>query len=129
MTSTLPALWTSAPITGPSMPGMARPMARKFRHIEKAILSFIVVIMRLLRRSRCGSSVISSFTRAMSAASIAMSLPMPPHGYAGVGTLKRGRVVNAVANHAHASLGAVFVYVPYFVLRQALGVYLVYADA
>ena len=42
---TLPALCTSAPITGPSNPVIARTIARKFCVIEKVRLIYIVVIL------------------------------------------------------------------------------------
>ena len=78
MTSTEPALWTSAPITGPRSPVMARAMARKLRPMENVRFTLMVVIIRLESDSRWGSSRISSSTRAISAASTAMSLPIPP---------------------------------------------------
>ena len=46
--------------------------------MEKVRLHLMVNIIRRDRESRWGSSRMSSFTRAMSAASTAMSLPMPP---------------------------------------------------
>ena len=49
ITSTEPALWTSAPTTGFRIPVIASTMARKFSPIEKLKLSFIVVIIRLDR--------------------------------------------------------------------------------
>ena len=39
ITRTDPALWTKAPMTGPSNPVMARRMARKLRVMEKVRLS------------------------------------------------------------------------------------------
>lgn len=64
---------------------IARAMAMKFKVMEKARLLLMVRIIRLESASRWGSSRMSSFTRAMSAASTAMSLPTPapwqcPHG-------------------------------------------------
>ena len=53
-------------------------MAMKFKVMEKARLLLMVRIIRLESASRWGSSRMSSFTRAMSAASTAMSLPTPP---------------------------------------------------
>ena len=57
---------------------MARKMAAKLRIMEKDRLRVMVRIMRRDRAKMCGSSLMSSCTRAMSAASTAMSLPMPP---------------------------------------------------
>ena len=45
MTSTLPALWTSAPTTGFSVPVMASTMAMKLSVSENVILSLMVRIM------------------------------------------------------------------------------------
>ena len=53
-------------------------MARKFSPIEKLKFSFIVVIIRLDRDIKWGSSLTSSFTNTISAASTAISLPIPP---------------------------------------------------
>lgn len=78
ITSTEPQLWTNAPTMGLRIPVIARMIARKFKPIEKVRLYFMVVIMRLDSAIRCGSSLISSLTSAMSAASTAISLPMPP---------------------------------------------------
>ena len=64
-------------MTGSSLPVIARAMATKLRVIENVMLSFMVVIMRFDRAIRWGSSRTSSSTRAISAASTAMSLPMP----------------------------------------------------
>lgn len=100
MTSTLPALWTSAPTTGFSVPVMASTMAMKLSVSENVILSLMVRIMRLESAMRCGSSVTSSSTSAISAASTAMSLPSAAHCDADIGGLERGRVVHAVADHA-----------------------------
>src|SRR5699024_4039594 len=77
MTSTDPALWTRAPTTGFKVPLIARTMATKFSAMEKVMLTLMVVIIRLDRAMRWGSSFTSSSTRAMSAASTAMSLPTP----------------------------------------------------
>ena len=52
ITSTEPALWTKAPITGPSKPVIARTMARKFSPMEKVRFTLMVVIIRLERDSR-----------------------------------------------------------------------------
>ena len=78
MTTTEPALCTSAPMTGLSEPIMARMMAAKFRPMEKIRLTLMVRIIRRDRAIRWGSTAMSSRTRAMSAASTAMSLPTPP---------------------------------------------------
>ena len=78
MTSTEPALWTSAPTTGFKMPVIAKTIAMKFRAMENVKLHLMVTIMRFARRKRWGSSLMSSLTSAMSAASTAMSLPTPP---------------------------------------------------
>ena len=78
MTSTEPALWTSAPTTGLSVPAMARKMARKFSPIEKVRFMRMVVIIRRDSAIRCGSSFTSSSTSAISAASTAISRPTPP---------------------------------------------------
>lgn len=78
ITNTEPALWTRAPTMGFRIPVMARTIAIKFKVIEKVMFSLMVVIMRLERAMRWGSSFTSSSTRAMSAASTAMSLPTPP---------------------------------------------------
>ena len=80
MTSTLPALWTSAPTTGFSVPVMASTMAMKLSVSKNVILSLMVRIMRLESAMRCGSSVTSSSTSAISAASTAMSLPSAGDG-------------------------------------------------
>ena len=96
MTSTLPALWTSAPTTWFSVP----VMAMKLSVSENVILSLMVRIMRLESAMRCGSSVTSSSTSAISAASTAMSLPSAAHCDADIGGLERGRVVHAVADRA-----------------------------
>lgn len=96
MTSTLPALWTSAPTTGFSVPVMASTMAMKLSVSKNVILSLMVRIMRLESAMRCGSSVTLSSTSAISAVSTAMSLSTP----ADIGGLERGRVVHAVADHA-----------------------------
>ena len=56
MTSTLPALWTSAPTTGFSVPVMASTMAMKLSVSENVILSLMVRIMRLESAMRCGLS-------------------------------------------------------------------------
>ena len=50
------------------------------------------------------------------------------HSYTGVGTLEGRGIVYAVSYHAYAALGAVLVYKTYFILRQALGVYALYAN-
>ena len=78
MTSAEPALWTSAPTTGSSVPMMASAMAMKLSVMEKVKLSLMVVIIRLERATRCGSSFTSSSTSAISAASTAISRPTPP---------------------------------------------------
>ena len=57
---------------------MASTMATRLRAIEKARLRRMVVIIRRDRASRWGSSSTRSFTRTMSAASTAISLPTPP---------------------------------------------------
>ncbi len=75
MTSTLPALWISAPTTGFSVPVMASTMTMKLSVSENVILSLMVRIMRLESAMRCGSALTSSSTSAISAASTAMSLP------------------------------------------------------
>lgn len=72
----------------------------KFKVMEKARLLLMVRIIRLESASRWGSSRMSSFTRAMSAASTAMSLPTPPHGNAHMGPLQGRSVVDAVPHHA-----------------------------
>ena len=100
MTSMLPALWTSAPTTGFSVPVMASTMAMKLSVSENVILSLMVRIMRLESAMRCGRSLTSSSTSAISAASTAMSLPSAAHCDADIGGLERGRVVHAVADHA-----------------------------
>lgn len=69
---------TGAPTTGFSVPVMASTMAMKLSVSENVILSLMVRIMRLESAMRCGSSVTSSSTSAISAASTAMSLPTPP---------------------------------------------------
>ena len=53
-------------------------MAMKLSVMEKVMLSLMVVIIRLERATRCGSSFTSSSTSAISAASTAISLPTPP---------------------------------------------------
>ena len=78
MTSTEPALCTSAPTTGSSAPVIASTMAAKLSAMEKVMFRRMVRIMRFARRRRCGISRMSSLTKAMSAASTAMSLPTPP---------------------------------------------------
>ena len=47
MTSTEPALCTSAPKTGLRMPSIARMIAMKFKIIEKLMFTLMVVSMRL----------------------------------------------------------------------------------
>ena len=78
ITSTEPALCTNAPMTGSRVPVIARMIAMKLSPMENDILIFIVVIIRLESASKCGNSFTSSSTRAMSAASTAISLPTPP---------------------------------------------------
>ena len=78
ITSTDPALCTRAPTMGLRIPVIARTMAMKFKVMEKVRLHLMVTIILQARSSRWGSSLISSPTRAMSAASTAMSLPIPP---------------------------------------------------
>ena len=78
MTTTDPALCTRAPTTGFRMPVMANRMAKKFSPMEKLRLHWMTTIIRFASRSRWGTSRMSSLTRAISAASTAMSLPMPP---------------------------------------------------
>ena len=46
ITSTEPALWTSAPTTGPSRPVMASRIAKKLRAMEKVRLHRMVDIIR-----------------------------------------------------------------------------------
>ena len=52
ITRTEPALCTSAPITGPRSPVMARVMAIKFKVMENVRLILMVVIIRLERARR-----------------------------------------------------------------------------
>ena len=52
MTSTLPALCTSAPTTGFRIPVMASTMARKFNPIEKLRLHLMVSIILLESATR-----------------------------------------------------------------------------
>ncbi len=78
ITSTDPALWTRAPTTGFRIPVIASMMAAKFKVMENARLHLIVIIIFLDRETRCGSSLMSSFTRAMSAASTAIHFPLRP---------------------------------------------------
>ena len=52
ITSTDPALCTSAPTTGFSVPLMASTMAKKFSAMEKLMLHLMVVIIRLDRATR-----------------------------------------------------------------------------
>ena len=78
MTRTEPALCTNAPTTGLNIPVIARVMAAKFRIIEKVRFHLIVVIILFESESKWGSSPTLSSTSAMSAASTAISLPIPP---------------------------------------------------
>ena len=55
MTSTEPALWTSAPTTGFKMPVIAKTIAMKFRAMENVRLHLMVTIMRFARRKRWGA--------------------------------------------------------------------------
>ena len=90
ITSTEPALCTNAPTTGSSTPVIASTIATKLSVSENVRLSFIVPIIRFASAVRCGSSRISSLTRAMSAASTAMSLPTPPIAMPTVAHLSAG---------------------------------------
>ena len=99
---------------------MARTMAAKFKAMEKVRLHLMVNIIRRARRSRWGSSWMSSLTRAMSAASTAMSLPTPPMAMPTIGLLQGGGIVDAVADHAHRlAVLLAGVDVSQLVLRQA----------
>ena len=74
ITNTEPALCTSAPTIRFSMPVTARTIATKLSAIENVRLHFMVVIIRFDNRIKCGSSLTSSSTRAISAASTAKLL-------------------------------------------------------
>ena len=122
MTMTEPALCTRAPTTGLRIPVIARIMATKFSVMEKVRLQRMVNIMRFARRRRCGISRISSFTRAISAASTAMSLPDSAHGDAHTGFFQSRRIVDAVADHAYFSAFLLSVVDPVqLILRQTCG--------
>ena len=128
MTSTEPALCTSAPTTGLRTPVIASTMAAKLSAMEKVMFRRMVRIMRFDRRRRCGISRMSSLTKAMSAASTAISLAHAAHSYAHVGALERRCVVDAVADHAHLLAGLLAcVDIGEFILRETAGA--VFADA
>ena len=78
ITITDPELCTIAPATGLRIPVIARIIAMKFRSMEKMIFRLIVLIMVFASFSRKGSPLRLSFMSTMSAASIAISLPIPP---------------------------------------------------
>lgn len=81
ITTTEPALCTSAPTTGFRIPAMARTIARRFNPMEKLRLHLIVIIIRLDKAIRCGSSLSKMLIRS-AAAEITrnrMSLLVPPN--------------------------------------------------
>ena len=78
MTTTDPALCTNAPTTGFNIPVMANKIARKLRPKEKIKLHLMVIIILFDNEIKCGNSLMSSSTRTISAASTAISLPIPP---------------------------------------------------
>ncbi len=78
ITNTEPQLCTKAPMTGFRIPVIASMIATKFNVIEKVRFNLIFVIIFFASPIKCGTSLISSSTSAMSAASTAISLPIPP---------------------------------------------------
>ena len=81
---------TNAPTIGFKIPVIANTIAIKFSPIENDIFNFIVFIILFESDNRCGSSFTSSSTSAISAASIAISLPIPPIAMPTVALLSAG---------------------------------------
>ena len=115
-----------APTTGFKIPRIARTIAKKFSAMEKVRLHLIVNIIFFDRAIRCGSSRMSSFTRAISAASTAISLPIPPIAIPTKAFFRDGGIVDSIPDHADREMLLLGVFDPgKFFFRQAVRVNLI----
>lgn len=86
-----PALCTSAPVAGVSTFRRDSAIATKLMHIDRVMLTLIVLTVALDSRFKYGIFDMSSLIRATSAASAAMSLPMLPIAIPTLAVFSAGR--------------------------------------
>ena len=120
MTSTEPALWTSAPTTGFKMPVIAKTIAMKFRAMENVKLHLMVTIIRFGQAQQVGQLLDVVVDQRDVGGVHGDVASHAAHGDAHIRLFQGGCIVDAVPDHADMmSLLLVGVDPVQFVLRQA----------
>ena len=128
MTSTEPALCTSAPTTGSSAPVIASTMAAKLSAMEKVMFRRMVAHHALCQAQKVRYLADVVVDQSVSAASTAMSLPTPPMATPTWARLSAGASLTPSADHADLPAGLLArVDIGELVLRETAGA--VFADA